>query len=94
MTASATSWVDRNMGLIALVCVVGTCVCFAGIGYLQLQVRGQASEGQTARSRQERTFPTSLKVYEDAYRRGVITARELACFRDSRRCPYRATGTP
>lgn len=78
---------------IIVFCAIGTCVCFAGLAWLQLQVKGQASSGQDARTRQELVFPVSLHVYEDAYRRDVITARELACFRDSRRCPPR-TKTP
>lgn len=47
----------------------------------------QAREGQHARTRQQVVFPVSLKVYEDAEHRGVITPADLACFKSSADCP-------
>jgi hypothetical protein len=67
--------------------VLGTCLSFAGLAYLQVQVAGKASKGDVARDRQTLVFPVSQKVYVDAYVRGVITAADLACFRDSSKCP-------
>lgn len=87
MAEKSTSWVDDHMGLIAFVCIAGTCLCLIGLGYLQIQLRGEAARGNAARDRQQLVYPVSVKLYEDAYQRRVITGRDLACFRDSSQCP-------
>jgi cytochrome c-type biogenesis protein CcmH/NrfG len=69
--------IDRYMGRIVLVCVIGTCLCLAGLSYLQVQVWAQARAGQAARARQIRVFPVSCKEHEDAWQRGVITRHDL-----------------
>jgi hypothetical protein len=74
-------WIDRNLGRITLVCVVGTCLCFIGLGYLQSQVRSQASDGQKARIRQCELAPISEKTYRWFKASGVITHEELQKFR-------------
>lgn len=81
------SGLERWAARIMIFCAVGTCFCFAGLAYLQVRVNGQAGEGSRARARQQAVMPVSLKVYEDAKRRGVISADDLACFRDSASCP-------
>ena len=73
------------MGLMAL----GIVVNFTLLIPLISRVSTASSEGQEARARQQAVFPVSLKVYEDAFDRGVITLRELACFRSSAECPVR-----
>lgn len=81
------SGLERWTGRIVIFCAVGTCLCFIGFAYLQVRVSGQSAQGQMARLRQQVVFPVSLKVYVDAERRGVITREDLACFRDSSKCP-------
>lgn len=83
----ADRWLDRNVSRITAICVVGTCLCFIGLGYVQTQVRSQASEGQKARDRQEQVFPVSCKIYVDAFKRGVITEGELGVYETPKRCP-------
>jgi hypothetical protein len=85
---------ERWMTPIIVFCALGTCVCFAGLGYLQLQVKGQASKGEDARTRQQAVFPVSLKLYEAAYADGKISRADLECFKTGRRCPRPEPHTP
>lgn len=79
----SSPWTTRLMVALA----VGTCMNFAGMGVALFLIRGQAAQGQMARNVQVQRQPISTKVYVDAWRRGVITSRDLACFRDSSKCP-------
>lgn len=83
----ANGWIDRNATRLTMLAIVGTCVCFVAFGYLLVQNGKRASEGSRARERQQMVYPVSVLIYEDAERRGVINARQLACFKDSRQCP-------
>lgn len=76
-TTEAPGFIDRHMGRIVIGLVLATCVCLAGLGYLQVQYRSQAAEGAAARERQIRVLPVSCKEHTDAWRRSVITYREL-----------------
>lgn len=67
-------------------CAVGACVNFIGLAVALHQIGGQASEGQKARQTQQLRQPVALKVYRDAWARGVISDADLACFRDSALC--------
>lgn len=87
MTEQVLSRIERWGGRIMTFCAVGTCVCLAWLAYQQVLLAGQASAGQKARTTQQLRQPVAAKVYADAFRRGVITARDLACFRDSAKCP-------
>lgn len=88
MTRSKTTgWIDENFSSLVLVCVVGTCLCFAGLGFQQFQYRAEARLGSEARSIQKARYPIAVKMATDAQRRGVITGADLACYRDVRRCP-------
>lgn len=73
------------MGVLA----AGACFNLAGLGVALFLIRGQAKAGQMARARQEAVYPVSVKLYEDAWRRNVITLGELQCFRSSAACPDR-----
>jgi hypothetical protein len=89
MAERIVSGVERFGGLLVTFCVVGTCVCLAGFAWLNVRVSGQASEGQRARTRQQAVYPVSLKIYDDAHERGVISDGELECFKDSSKCDVR-----
>ena len=78
------------MGLMATGIVINFTLLVPLIG----QVATQSSEGQDARQRQQAVYPVSVKLYEDAERRRVITVRELACFKDSSKCPPAARKNP
>lgn len=80
MTKRAGRWIDRNLGWITLVCVIGTCVCFVGLGILQSQVRSNAKDGAKALARSCRLAVVSKKVYVDNLQRGVITQKDLDLF--------------
>lgn len=80
---------------IIIFCAIGTIFCLMAYGYLQFQVSDQAGEGAKARERQQAVFPVSVKLYEDAETRGVITAADLLCFKASSKCPRpKSTPTP
>jgi hypothetical protein len=79
----SSQWTTRLMVALA----VGTCMNFAGMGVALFLIRGQAAQGQIARDVQVQRQPIWEKVASDEWRRGVITGRELACFRDSAQCP-------
>jgi hypothetical protein len=83
------SRLERWAGRIILFLVLGTCVCFGGLVYLQVRVQGQASEGRKARVTQCRTFPIGIKLYTAAARYGLITAGDLRTYRAAapRGCP-------
>jgi hypothetical protein len=83
------SRLERWAGRIILFLVLGTCLCFAGLVYLQVRVSGQASEGQKARATQCRTFPIALKLYAAAAKYRLITAADLRTYRAAapRGCP-------
>lgn len=82
------------MGQLVTVCVVGTCAALAGLAALQIQVKAEAGRGGDARTRQQQTFPVSMKLYTAAYRRGEITRRDLECFRTGVGCSPAPHGTP
>ncbi len=44
---------------------------------INAQIAKQSQQGQMARDRQLRVFPVSCKEHKDAWKRGVITYREL-----------------
>lgn len=73
--------------LVMALMAAGIVVNFTLLVPLIGQVAMQSSEGQDARIRQQAVYPVSVKLYEDAERRGVIGPRELACFKDSSKCP-------
>ena len=73
---------------------VGVAVNFALLIPLIDKVTRQSTEGRDARVRQQAVYPVSVKLYTDAERRGVISARELACFKDSSKCPPTARKNP
>lgn len=50
--------------------------------------------GGDARSRQQSVYPVSVKLYEDAHERGVISGTELDCFKTGRHCPPGPFDTP
>jgi hypothetical protein len=79
----ASRWTSRVMVALA----VGTCMNFAGMGVALFLIRGQAAQGQMARDVQVQRQPIWDKVVSDAWQRDVITGRDLACFRDSSKCP-------
>lgn len=79
----ASPWVTRMM----LVFTIGTCMNFAGLGVAIYLIRGQAHQGDLARKRQQAVYPVSMKLYEDAARRGVISRKDLECFRMAENCP-------
>lgn len=87
MNEAATNWIDRNASVLSGIAIIGTCLCFFAFGYLLVQNGKRASEGAEAKKRQQAVYPVSMKVYEDANVRGVITRAELACFKDSSKCP-------
>lgn len=76
----ALSRLERWAGKIMVFCAIGTCVCFIGLTYLQLQVSGQARDGRKARVTQCRTFPVAIKLYEAAARYGLITQVDLGTY--------------
>lgn len=61
----------------------GTCLNFVGIALALNGVSGQANAGQMARDRQCSIYPASLKVYQDAQHRNIITPAELAKFQST-----------
>lgn len=71
------------LGLMAVGIVVNFTLLVPLIG----TVATESAKGKDARDRQQAVYPVSVKLYVDAERRGVITARELACFKDSSKCP-------
>lgn len=88
-TERVVSGLERWSGRIIAFCAVGTCLCFAGLAYLQVRVSGQASDGQKARATQCRTFPIAVKLYTAAARYRLITAADLKTYRAAapRGCP-------
>lgn len=75
-------WLPSFLGL----ALVGVAVNFTLLLPALHRQAIQSHEGQLARARQRATYPVSLKVYEDAERRGVISARDLACFKSASNC--------
>lgn len=73
-------------GMVALMAVAIAVEFMLLIPLLREQGQ-QAMQGERARKRQQAVYPVSLKIYVDAERRGVISRRELECFRFSRSCP-------
>jgi hypothetical protein len=76
-------WLSRLVILFA----IGIVVNFAGLSVVVLLLSQNARQGRMAREMQQAKYPVSLRLYEDAHRRGVISAAELECFRDWRACP-------
>lgn len=73
----------RKWGYIAFCTFCTTGIVVEAI-FLAPVVKRQAryaEDGRMARERQQLVRPVSLKVYEDARRRGVITSDDLACFK-------------
>lgn len=77
---TATSWVDRNMSRLMALAIGGTMLCFAGYGYLQVQVRGQASQGAQARTVQCKVRPIQIQQERWFHASGVISYEELQQF--------------
>lgn len=74
---SGTSrWLDRNLGRITVVCVIGTCVCFVGLGWLNMRVSRQASDGSAARVTQCKTRPQAIKKENYFVEIGTLTEKE------------------
>lgn len=69
---------DRWSGRIIAFCSIGTCISLIGFAVLQVQLRGKANRGDIARDVQLAKQPAGCKIAQDAYRRGVISRRELA----------------
>jgi hypothetical protein len=77
------SFGGSRLALILAVLSMGTCLNFVGIAVALNGVTGQAQAGQAARDRSCLIYPTSLRIFEDAHHRHVITAQQLHLFRAS-----------
>jgi len=85
-----TWWRPVLLGLMT----AGIVVNFALLLPLINRFAMESAKGKDARDRQQAVYPVSVKLYEDAERRRVITVRELACFKDSSKCPPAARKNP
>lgn len=86
---------SRAAAAVVLTFLIAAVVAALVVGVLALvKVADLAGQGAKARDRQMQVFPVSLKVYEDAYARGKITADDLTCFKSGRKCPPVPTRTP
>lgn len=72
----------RLIAAVLALSAAGTAVNFVLIGGALQQLNRQTKQGQQARVRQCDTTPIAVKVYTAEYRRGVITAADLALLRD------------
>jgi hypothetical protein len=87
------SRLERWAGRIILFLVLGTCVCFGGLVYLQVRVQAGAREGQKARVTQCEREPVIDKLVVAGARYRFLTPGDVARFKRTapKGCP---TPTP
>jgi hypothetical protein len=72
----ANRWIDRNLSRITLICVLGTCVCFVGLGYLNTRVSKSAADGAAARVTQCKVRPVTIRKENWFHASGVTSEAE------------------
>jgi hypothetical protein len=83
------TWRVLAITTVLVLLLAGTLVNYVLIARAVSDIRDQAAEGQRARTTQCRVFPISIKLYEAAAKYHLITARDLATYRQTwpLKCP-------
>jgi hypothetical protein len=81
MTERVMSGLERWSGRIVTFCAVGTCLCLAGLAYLQVRTGGLASDGAKARVTQCQREPVIHKLIVAGAHYHLLSPADVKTFR-------------